>query len=84
MLVLTRKSKEAIKIGEDITITIVEIGKGQVRVGIEAPQGVRIYRGEVLERIQDENRLSSTLSVDEFSSIKDRFMKKKDGNENNL
>ena len=71
MLALTRKSKEAIRIGGDITVTVVEIKGGQVRLGIEAPQGVRIYREEVYERILRDNMAASGLSVDEFSRIKD-------------
>ncbi len=71
MLALTRKSKEAIRIGGDITVTVVEIKGGQVRLGIEAPPGVRIYRAEVYEKILRENMMSSGLSVEEFSKIKE-------------
>ena len=55
MLVLTRKSGEQIKIGEDITISVLEISKGGVRLGIDAPKNVSIYRYEVYERIMEEN-----------------------------
>jgi carbon storage regulator len=71
MLVLTRKSEEAIKLGDSITITVVEIKGNKVRLGIDAPDGVRIYRKELFERIKDENVLSSGSSVDEFAKIKD-------------
>jgi len=47
MLVLTRKPQERIQIGENITITIVRIKGRAVRVGIEAPDSVRIVRGEL-------------------------------------
>lgn len=73
MLALTRKSKEAIRIGGDITVTVVEIRGGHVRLGIEAPPGVRIYRLEVYEKILRENMMSSDLSVDEFSKIKEKL-----------
>jgi carbon storage regulator len=71
MLVLTRKSEEAIKLGDSITITVVEIKGNKVRLGIDAPDGVRIYRKELFEKIRDENVLSAGSSVDEFARIKD-------------
>jgi carbon storage regulator CsrA len=46
MLVLSRKPTEAIKIGEDILIKVIAIRGGQVKLGIEAPQGVRVMRTE--------------------------------------
>lgn len=47
MLVLTRKNQEQIKIGNDVTITIVRIKGNTVRVGIDAPKHVPVNRGEV-------------------------------------
>ncbi|MBF0463478.1 MAG: carbon storage regulator CsrA [Nitrospirae bacterium] len=70
MLVLTRKSEEAIKLGDSITITVVEIKGNKVRLGIEAPTGVRIYRQELYEKIKSENILSVGLGVTEFDEIK--------------
>ena len=46
MLVLARKASEAIKIGDDITVKVIAIRGGQVKIGIEAPSGVRIVRIE--------------------------------------
>jgi carbon storage regulator len=50
MLILTRKEDETILIGEYISIKVVEIRGNQVRLGIEAPAGVSIIRGELLEQ----------------------------------
>jgi carbon storage regulator CsrA len=47
MLVLTRKLQEQIRVGDDITITVLRIKGNTVRVGIEAPRGVRVVRGEL-------------------------------------
>jgi carbon storage regulator len=49
MLVLTRKPGQRIQIGPDIALTIVRVQGGQVRVGIEAPKNVPVYRGEIAE-----------------------------------
>ncbi len=46
MLVLARKATEAIKIGDDITVKVIAIRGGQVKIGIEAPSGIRIVRIE--------------------------------------
>jgi len=69
MLVLTRKSDESIKLGDNITVTIVEIKGNSVRLGIEAPDGLRIYRKELYEKIKEENFKSSNLFMDEFTKI---------------
>ena len=47
MLVLSRKPGEQVVIGNDITITVVEVQGNRVRVGIDAPEQVRILRGEL-------------------------------------
>ncbi len=59
MLVLTRKVGEKINIGDDIVITIVEVSKGSVRLGVSAPKQIAIHRHEVYEKIQEENLMAS-------------------------
>jgi carbon storage regulator len=54
VLVLSRKSGERIVIGPNIELRVVDIGKTRVRLAIEAPQEIAIYRQEVYRRIQDE------------------------------
>ena len=49
MLVLTRRSGETILIGDDIEITILAVDGSQVRVGVDAPEDVKILRGELLD-----------------------------------
>lgn len=59
MLVLTRKVNEGIHIGDDIFVRVVEVGRGNVRLGIDAPDHVSIHRQEIYERIQEQNLQSS-------------------------
>ncbi|MEW6720386.1 MAG: carbon storage regulator CsrA [Thermodesulfobacteriota bacterium] len=72
MLVLTRKSDEAFKIGDDITVTVLAIRGNQVQIGISAPPAVRIYRAEIYEKIKSENIVSSGLTPDDFRKLKDK------------
>ncbi|HEY3489990.1 MAG TPA: carbon storage regulator CsrA [Candidatus Deferrimicrobiaceae bacterium] len=64
MLVLTRKSGERLMIGDDVTLTILEVGKGQVRLGISAPPGVKIHREEIYLKVVEENRTASNVDRD--------------------
>ena len=72
MLVLTRKKDQAIVVGDDIEISILEIQGDQVRIGINAPKNIAIHRKEVYLEIQDENRKaaeSKTISPAALSEI---------------
>ena len=55
MLVFTRKKDESLIIGTDIEITILGIGSGNVKVGINAPRHISVHRHEVYEAIKREN-----------------------------
>ncbi len=56
MLALSRKSNESIVIGHDVEITILEIKGDQVKLGINAPKSVPIYRKELYVQIQEANK----------------------------
>ena len=56
MLILTRKIGEAIAIGDEIKVKLLEIKGGQVKLGIEAPNRIPVHREEVFERIMAENK----------------------------
>jgi len=60
MLVLSRGKNESIVIGDNIKVTVVEVRPdGTVKLGIDAPKDVEIYREEVYQAIQEENRLAA-------------------------
>ena len=65
MLVLTRRPGESIVVGEDIVITVIEIKGGQVRIGIDAPRSVEVYRKEIYEQVRQEN-LSAIANVEKI------------------
>jgi carbon storage regulator len=55
MLVLTRKAGERVLIGDDIVVTILDVRGDGVRVGIDAPRGIRIQRDEVVKAVGEAN-----------------------------
>jgi len=59
MLVLTRKSGEVITVGDDIEITVIAVKGDQVKIGINAPKHVEVFRKEVYEQIIVENQEAS-------------------------
>ena len=67
MLILTRKLGERITIGDDISVTLLEIKGSQVRLGIEAPKGIGIYRQEIYERIRQQNLKASEVTAYDLS-----------------
>jgi carbon storage regulator len=72
MLILTRKSGEGIRIGDAITLRIIEIRGNQVRLGIEAPKNISVHREEVYELIRQQNELaaeSSPLDAELLTSL---------------
>lgn len=62
MLILSRKLEEEIKIGDSITIKILGIQEGQVRIGIDAPKEMKVFRAEIYQQIQKENEEAAKVS----------------------
>lgn len=58
MLVLSRKSNESIVIGENIEVVILDIKDGTVKIGINAPRDVKVFRKEIVDEIKRENALA--------------------------
>lgn len=69
MLILSRKIDEKIKIGKDITITLIGISSDQVKIGVEAPKDVKVFRQEVFDDIQRQNKTSAAPSIETLSKI---------------
>jgi carbon storage regulator len=62
MLVLSRRPHESIVIGHDIVVTVLDVRRDQVRIGIEAPKDVEVHRKEIYEAIQEANRAAAAAA----------------------
>lgn len=70
MLVLSRKKNESIMIGDAIEIKVIAVEGDVVRIGIEAPRNVEVYRREVYMAIKEENELASQTKKIDASMLK--------------
>lgn len=69
MLVLSRRPGESVVVGEDITITILEVRGDVIRIGIDAPRSVAVHRAELLEQLESVNREASSPSDDAVATL---------------
>ena len=53
MLILTRRVGESLKIGDDVSVTVLSVNGNQVRIGIDAPKDVAVHREEIYHRIAE-------------------------------
>ena len=59
MLILSRRKDESLVIDERIVVTVVDIKGDQIKLGIQAPRDVKVFRHEVFQAIQEENRAAA-------------------------
>jgi len=80
MLILTRKLGEVIRVGDTVTVRVLEVKGNQVRLGIEAPADVRIYREEVYRAIRRENEEAALGQIDTLAPPATTWRKQLDRN----
>lgn len=76
MLVLTRKKEQSVVINENVEITILDIQGDQVRIGINAPKNVSIYRKEIFLEIQEENKKAAEAGNVSLLDLNNNFKNK--------
>jgi carbon storage regulator len=67
MLILTRRPGERVVIGDEILVTVMGVSGHTVRLGIEAPAGVPIYREEIWLAVKEENRAAAEAGADSLA-----------------
>ena len=76
MLVLSRRAGESIVIGDDVTISILEVRGDVVRVGIAAPRSVAVHRAELLEALEVSNQEAASPSDDAVASLSEALRRR--------
>ena len=77
MLILTRKASESVHIGDDIKITVLSIQGKQVKIGIDVPDDMVVYREEVYLRILEENRQAMLAAKNDLLATAQLWQKPK-------
>jgi carbon storage regulator len=67
MLIITRRAGEKIMLGDDIVVEVMEIVGSTVRVGIQAPRAVPVYREELWDLVRAENEAAASAAPDEVA-----------------
>lgn len=75
MLVLTRRTNEKIRIGDNVILTILEVRGDQVRLGIEAPRTVGVHREEVWVELQAQNIAAASPSKEHVANLSSQLAK---------
>lgn len=65
MLILSRRPAESIIIADTITVKVISIEKGVVKLGIDAPHNIRVLRSELVRAVEDSNKEASSQNNDE-------------------
>ncbi len=69
MLVLSRRVGESVVIGDEVTVTVLEVRGDVIRVGIDAPRSVAVHRAELLAELESSNRAAASPSDDAVASL---------------
>ena len=69
MLVISRRKGQRVSIGDDIELVVTEVHRSSVKLGIRAPRGLTVLRGEVRDSIEEANRAAASSDIDEASTL---------------
>ncbi|WP_110180301.1 carbon storage regulator CsrA [Nocardioides solisilvae] len=78
MLVLSRRTGESVVLGDDITVTILEVRGDVVRVGIDAPRSVKVHRAELLAELASSNQSAASPPEDAVASLAEAMRKRQE------
>jgi carbon storage regulator len=78
MLVLSRRAGESVVLGDDITVTVLEVRGDVVRVGIDAPRSLKVHRAELLAQLEESNRQAASPSDDVVARLSEALGRDRD------
>lgn len=76
MLVLSRRVGESVVIGDDVTVTVLEVRSDGIRIGIDAPRSVAVHRAELLVELEESNQKAASPSEETVSSLADELRRR--------
>jgi carbon storage regulator len=68
VLIITRRPGEKIIVGDDVVIEVIEVSGSSVRVGIQAPKSIPVYREEIWQSVKQENAAAAAADPEQFPS----------------
>jgi len=77
MLILTRRPGESIYLGDDIKLTVLSVQGKQIKVGLEVPDDMPVYREEVYLRVQEQNKMALQLTAQDLLAATQLWQKEK-------
>jgi len=77
MLILTRRSGESLYLGDNIKVTVLSVQGKQIKLGLEVPKDMTVYREEVYKRVQEQNRLAVESKDDDLLAVTTLWQGKK-------
>jgi carbon storage regulator len=69
MLVISRRKGQRVTIGEEIELVVTEVHRSSVKLGIRAPRGLTVLRGEIRDSIEEANRQAAASSVEDTGAL---------------
>lgn len=69
MLILTRRSGESLYLGDNIKVTVLSVQGKQIKLGLEVPKDMTVYREEVYKRVQEQNKLAIESKDDDLLAV---------------
>lgn len=69
MLVISRRKGQRVSIGEEIELVVTEVHRSSVKLGIRAPRGLTVLRGEIRDSIEEANRMAAESSVEDAGAL---------------
>lgn len=78
MLVLSRRTGESVVVGDEITVTILEVRGDVVRVGIDAPRSVSVHRAELLAELASSNQGAASPPQEAVATLAEALRRRKD------
>jgi carbon storage regulator len=73
MLRITRRAGERIVLGDDVIVEVIEVKGGTVRIGIDAPRSLPVYREEIWLEVKRENEAAAMAPSEKLSDVADRL-----------